>query len=64
MTHILGRASPGLQLGWVVLDLSRACNCVLWAGLLGTTQIYTCTGDAGEFVVTCRKGKDLPPLCV
>jgi hypothetical protein len=26
-------------------DLGRAKNCVLWAGLLGTAQMYTYTGD-------------------
>jgi hypothetical protein len=43
MAHILGRAGPGPQLGWAVPDLGRAKNCVLWAGLLGTAQMYTYT---------------------
>jgi hypothetical protein len=47
----MGRARPargldlrprhGPQLGWGVPDMGRARNCVLWAGLLGTTQMYT-----------------------
>jgi hypothetical protein len=37
----LGRAGPGPQLDWAVPDLGRAKNCVLWADLLGTTQMYT-----------------------
>jgi hypothetical protein len=41
MSHILGRAGPGPQLGWAVPDLCRAKNCVLWASLLGTAQMYT-----------------------
>jgi hypothetical protein len=41
--HILGHADLGPQLGWAVPDLCRAKNCVLWAGLLGTTQMYTYT---------------------
>jgi hypothetical protein len=41
MAHILGRAGPGPQLGWVVPDLCRAKNYVLWVGLLGTAQMYT-----------------------
>jgi hypothetical protein len=37
----VGRAGPGPQLGWAVPDMGRARNCVLWAGLLGTAQMYT-----------------------
>jgi hypothetical protein len=37
----MGRAGPGPQLGWAVPDIGRAKNCVLWAGLLGTAQMYT-----------------------
>jgi hypothetical protein len=41
MAHNVGRAGLGPQLGWVVPDMGRARNCVLWAGLLGTAQMYT-----------------------
>jgi hypothetical protein len=32
---------PDPQLDWVVPDLGRARNCMLWAGLLGIAQMYT-----------------------
>jgi hypothetical protein len=37
------RHGPGPQLDWVVPDLGRAKSCVLWAGLLGTAQMYSYT---------------------
>jgi hypothetical protein len=42
----VGRAGPGPQLGWAVPDMGRAKNCVLWVGLLGTTQMYTYSPSA------------------
>jgi hypothetical protein len=45
MAHNVGRAGPGPQLGWAVPDMGRARNCVLWAGLLGTAQMYTYSGS-------------------
>jgi hypothetical protein len=42
----VGRAGLGPQLGWAVPDMGRAKNCVLWAGLLGTAQMYTYTFTA------------------
>jgi hypothetical protein len=35
------RAGSGPQLDWVVPYMGSARNCVLWAGLLGTAQMYT-----------------------
>jgi hypothetical protein len=35
------RPRHGPQLDWAVPDMGRARNCVLWAGLLGTAQMYT-----------------------
>jgi hypothetical protein len=40
-TQYVGRADPDPQLGWVVPDLSRARNYVLWTDLLGKAQMYT-----------------------
>jgi hypothetical protein len=56
MAHILGRAGPGPQLGWVVLDLGRARNCMLWAGLLGTAQMYTYSRGCGHGRGAERRG--------
>jgi hypothetical protein len=41
MAHNVSRAGLGPQLGWAVPDMGRARNCVLWASLLGTAQMYT-----------------------
>jgi hypothetical protein len=45
------RPSPGPQLGWAVPDMGRARNCVFWAGLLGTAQMY---------IYNTVKKKDIP----
>src|SRR5690349_14494318 len=54
MAHNVGRAGPGPQLGWAVPDMGRARNCVLWAGLLGTAQMYTYSLEPGK---KGRKGR-------
>jgi hypothetical protein len=52
----IGPCRPDPQLGWIVPDLCRARNCVLWAGVLGTAQMYTyiiCMKRSSEHEAHC-----------
>lgn len=52
--HRLGRDDLGPKIDWNMSGLGRARNCMLWTGLLGTTQMYTY--NLGPFGTTLSSG--------
>jgi hypothetical protein len=52
--HRLGRDGPDPKIDLNMSSLGRARNCVLWTGLLGTTQMYTY--NLGPFGTTLSSG--------